>query len=252
MKESIHTIPKNINFKLNNKIILITGATDGIGKALAKKAAKLGAKIILHGRNKKKLELLSDDIADDKECHKPSIALLDFEIADLNSYIKLSDDIHENFKRLDGLVHCAGILGDKTPIEQYKPEVWQKVLHINLTAPFVLTQALFGVLKLSDSPSVIFTSSNVSKIAKPFWGAYSVSKFGIEALGQMLAHENDHIKMRVNTINPGAVNTKMRLQAYPAEDRDHLKNPEDILHPYLYFLSDESIGSNYMSLDAQY
>ena len=252
MEESTHTIPTNINFKLNNKIILITGATDGIGKALAKKTAKLGAKIILHGRNKKKLELLSDDIAADKECHKPSIALLDFEIADLNSYIKLSDDIHDNFNRLDGLVHCAGILGDKTPIEQYKPEVWQKVLHVNLTAPFVLTQALFGVLKLSDSPSVIFTSSNVSKIAKPFWGAYSVSKFGIEALSQILAHENDHIKMRVNTINPGAVNTKMRLQAYPAEDRDHLKNPEDILHPYLYFLSDESIGSNYMSLDAQY
>ena len=98
MKESIHTIPTNVNFKLNNKIILITGATDGIGKALAKKTAKLGAKIILHGRNKKKLELLSDDIAADKECQKPSIALLDFEIADLNSYIKLSEDIHEGDK----------------------------------------------------------------------------------------------------------------------------------------------------------
>ncbi|HJL93251.1 MAG TPA: SDR family NAD(P)-dependent oxidoreductase, partial [Woeseiaceae bacterium] len=166
-------------------------------------------------------------------------------------YSSLTNSILNDFSYLDGLVHCAGILGDRTPIDQYNSEVWQKVMHVNLTAPFVLTQALLPCLKLSNNPSIIFTGSGVGKIGKAFWGAYSVSKFGTEALNQILANETKHTSLRVNCINPGAVRTKMRLAAYPAENRDDLKLPNEILLPYIFLLSDASIGITGESLEAQ-
>ena len=246
-------IQKNKDINLSNKTIFITGASDGIGKSLSIKAANLGAKIILSGRSKKKLESIHDEIRSNKDCISPSIALLDFETADVESYFSLSETILKNFDKIDGLVHCAGILGDRTPIEQYKPEVWQRVMHVNLTAPFVLTQALFPALKLSNNPSIIFTSSDYAKNGKAFWGAYSVSKFGTESLSQILANENHHNTMRVNCINPGSVNTKMRLAAFPAENKEELKPPDDndILAPYLYLLSDASIKVSGKSINAQ-
>ena len=126
-------------------------------------------------------------------------------------------------------------------------------MHVNLTAPFVLTQALFPALRLSNNPSIIFTSSDYAKNGKAFWGAYSVSKFGTESLSQILANENDHNVMRVNCINPGPVNTKMRLAAFPAENKEKVKSPEDneILAPYVYLLSDASINISGKSINAQ-
>lgn len=236
---------------LNKKIIFVTGATDGIGKALSIQLAKSGAKVILHGRNKEKLELIYDEINAMEDCGKPTIALLDFESSTTEGYSSLTNSILNDFSYLDGLVHCAGILGDRTPIDQYNSEVWQKVMHVNLTAPFVLTQALLPCLKLSNNPSIIFTGSGVGKIGKAFWGAYSVSKFGTEALNQILANETKHTSLRVNCINPGAVRTKMRLAAYPAENRDNLKLPNEILLPYIFLLSDASIGITGESLEAQ-
>jgi len=239
------------SYTLEKKIIFVTGATDGIGKALSIQLAKSGAKVILHGRNKKKLELVYDEINAIGDCTKPSIALLDFEYSSTESYSSLTNSILEDFNYLDGLVHCAGILGDRTPIEQYNPEIWQKVIHVNLTAPFVLTQALLPCLKLSNNPSIIFTGSGVGKAGKAFWGAYSASKFGTEALNQILADETRHTSLRVNSINPGAVRTKMRFAAYPAENRDSLKSPDEILTPFIFLLSDSSIGITGGNFEAQ-
>ena len=236
---------------LKNKIIFITGASDGIGKALAIQSAKLGAEVIIHGRNKKRLEAVYDEIIDDPKCHKPVIAMLDYETASSETFSSLSESIMNDFKRIDGSVHCAGILGDRSSIEQYDPGLWQKVMHVNLTAPFVLTQALLPSLKLSKQPSVIFTSSGVGQVGKAFWGAYCVSKFGTEAFSQILAQELIHTTFRINCINPGAVKTKMRLAAYPAEDRDKLKSPEEVLLPYIFLLDDESIGITNKCYDAQ-
>ena len=236
---------------LKNKTIFITGATDGIGRVLAIQSAKLGAKVVIHGRNKKKLEVVYDEIIADPKCHKPVIAILDYETATSDTYSSLSESIMNDFKCIDGLIHCAGILGDRSSIEQYDPGLWQKVIHINLTAPFVLTQALMPSLKLSKHPSVIFTSSGVGQIGKAFWGAYCVSKFGTEALSQILAQELTHTSFRVNCINPGAVKTKMRLAAYPAENRDKLKSPEEILSPYIFLMDDESLGITNKCYDAQ-
>lgn len=236
---------------LQERIILITGASDGIGRALAIHAAGLGAQVILHGRNTKKLEAVYDEIeAIDGAC-RPSIAVLDLATADGDAYMTLANSIDETFGRLDGLVHNASILGQRLSIEQYAPAEWQKVMHVNLTAAFVLTQLMLPMLRKSDDPSIIFTSSGVGRVGKAFWGAYSVSKFGIESLAQIVADENRHIPIRANCINPGPVRTKMRLEAYPAEDRDALRKADEILAPYVFLLGPDSRNVTGQSFDAQ-
>lgn len=236
---------------LDGRIILITGASDGIGRALSLSAARLGAQVILHGRDAKKLEAIYDEIAALQGHKPPSIAVLDLSSAGTDAYMALAESVEKEFGRLDGLVHNAGILGQRLSIEQYDAVEWQRVLHVNLTAAFALTQALFPMLRASGDASVIFTSSGVGRIGKPFWGAYAVSKFGTEALCQILAAENEHSNLRFNCINPGPVRTKMRLEAYPAEDRDLLKKPDEILATYLYLLGGDSAEVTGKSLDAQ-
>jgi len=230
---------------------MVTGASDGIGKALAVHIAGLGAQVVLHGRNTKKLESVYDQITNLQDSPRPSIAVLDLATADDDAYSSLVDSIEQEFGRLDGLVHNAGILGQRLSIEQYDVAEWQRVMHVNLTVPFVLTQALLPLLRQSSDPSVIFTSSGVGRVGKAFWGAYSVSKFGTEALSQILADENRHTPLRFNCINPGPVRTKMRLAAYPAEDRDALKRPEDIMASYVYLLGPDSQGVTGESIDVQ-
>lgn len=236
---------------LNGRIILITGTSDGIGRALAIETAKVGAQVILHGRNVKKLEAVYDEIEAIENAPRPTIVVLDLATADSAAYVSLAEGIEQEFGRLDGLVHNAGILGKRLSIEQYDAAEWQQVMHINLTAPFALTQALFPALKAAAEPSIIFTSSGVGRTGKPFWGAYAVSKFGTEALSQILAAENQHAGMRFNCINPGPVRTNMRLAAYPAENRDELCSPAEIAPAYLYLLGPDSLGITGQSLDAQ-
>ncbi len=230
---------------------MVTGASDGIGKALAVHIAGLGAQVVLHGRNTKKLESVYDQITNLQDSPRPSIATLDLATADGDAYSSLVNSVEQEFGRLDGLVHNAGILGQRLSIEQYDVAEWQRVMHLNLTVPFVLTQALLPLLRHSSNPSIIFTSSGVGRVGKAFWGAYSVSKFGTEALSQILADENRHTALRVNCINPGPVRTKMRLAAYPAEDRDALKRPEDIMASYVYLLGPDSQGVTGESIDVQ-
>ncbi len=236
---------------LKDRIVMITGASDGIGKSLALKAAELGATVILHGRNTKKLETVYDEILAIKGSARPSIAVLDFATADGDAYTALVESIQQEFGRLDGLVHNASILGKRWSIEQYEPAEWQRVMHVNLTAPFVLTQMLLPPLKQSDDPSVIFTSSGVGRVGKAFWGAYAVSKFGTEALSQILADEHPHQPIRFNCLNPGPVRTKLRQAAFPAEDRETLKTPDEILPAYLYLLGPDSRDVTGESLDCQ-
>ncbi len=236
---------------LSGRVILITGASDGIGRALALEAARVGAQVILHGRNAGKLEKVYDEIEALDGSLRPSIAVMDLATADGNAYLSLAESLESEFGRLDGLVNNAGILGPRQPIEQYEAAEWQKVMHVNLTAAFAITQVLLPLLKIAEQPSIIFTSSGVGRVGKAYWGAYSVSKFGTEALSQILAAEHSHTELRVNCVNPGPTRTDMRLQAYPAEDRDKLKTPEQVLRPYLYLLGPDSRGVSGQSLDAQ-
>ena len=236
---------------LHDRIILITGASDGIGKALALEAARLGAQVILHGRNTAKLEKVYDEVIAIDGAARPSIAVLDLASANAESYTTLATSIEDEFGRLDGLVHNAGILGERFTIEQYDAVLWQKVMHVNVTSTFALTQVLLPLLHKSENAAVIFTSSGVGQIGKAFWGAYSVSKFATEGLAQILADEHRQTSMRVNCINPGATRTGMRLAAYPAEDRNLLKTPQEILAPYIFLLGPDSEGVTGQRFDAQ-
>lgn len=236
---------------LRDRVILITGASDGIGKALALESARLGAQVILHGRNSAKLEKLYDEVEAIEGAPRPSIAVLDLASANAEGYTTLAKSIEDEFGRLDGLVQNAAILGDRFSIEQYDAVVWQRVMHVNVTAAFALTQVLLPLLHQSDDASVIFTSSSVGRVGRAFWGAYAVSKFAIEGMSQVLADEHPHSKLRSNCINPGATRTNMRLEAFPAEDRDLLKTPEEILAPYIYLLGPDSTGVTGESFNAQ-
>ena len=239
------------NQNLKDKIILITGAGGGMGKAAAIEYASQGASVILLGRDIKNLEK-THEIIISKNAPSPMISLMDLSKADGNDYQELADNLINKYGRLDGLLLNAAILGDRSPISQYDVSTWVNTIHVNLTSQFILTKSLLPSLEKSKSASVIFTTSGGGKIAKAFWGAYSVSKFGVEGLCQILADEYQNDKtIRFNCINPGAIQTKMRKSAYPLEDPKKLLTPEDILDKYVWLMSDSSKEVDGQSIDCQ-
>jgi NAD(P)-dependent dehydrogenase (short-subunit alcohol dehydrogenase family) len=233
------------------RVILVTGAGDGIGRALSLALAAQGATVGLLGKTQRKLEQTYDAI---RSAGGPEPALLPFnlETATAVEYDALHDALEGEFGRLDGLAHVAGILGSLTPIEHYDVPLWCKVLHVNLTAVFAMTRTLLPLLKQSEDASIVFTSSGVGRVGKAYWGAYAVSKFGIEGLMQVLAAELEGTtRVRSNSVNPGRTRTYMRLQAFPGEDRGSLAAPEDVLPPFLYLLGPDSRGVNGRAFDSQ-
>ncbi|MFC3903222.1 NAD(P)-dependent dehydrogenase, short-chain alcohol dehydrogenase family [Acinetobacter marinus] len=236
---------------LKGRVILVTGCGDGIGRAAAINYALHGATVVLHGRSLNKLEIIYDEI-EALGAPQPAILPLQLSSASAHEFETLYTTLDKQFGRLDGILHNAGILGERVPLENYPTEVWDDVLNVNLRAPFVLTQALLPLLKRSDSASIIFTSSGVGRDARAEWGAYSVSKFGVEALSQIFAREfADQDNLRFNCINPGGTRTAMRAKAYPSEDPKTLPTPEDIMPAYLYLMGKDSHAVTGESIDAQ-
>ncbi len=228
--------------ELAGRVIAITGASDGLGRAVALACARYGANVILIGRNVRKLEALHSEI-EAARAPEPTIALLDLEKALAGDYDQIAHAVLERYGRLDGLLHNAGILGTVSPIEHYDVPTWCRVMHINVTAAFALTHVLIPVLKRSHDASVLFTSSDVGRRGRAYWGAYAVSKFAIEGLSQVLASELDgSTSVRVNTLNPGRARTQMRRQAYPAEAVDSVPLPESLTGPYIALLGPGSRG----------
>ncbi|MDM8561826.1 YciK family oxidoreductase [Candidatus Marithioploca araucensis] len=236
---------------LAERVILITGAGDGIGRAAAKSFAAHGATVILLGRTISKLEAVYDEI--EQAGHpQPAIYPMNLEIASPNDYENLANTLETEFKRLDGLLHNASILGTLTPLEHYEIDLWYQVMQVNLNAPFLLTQACLGLMKRAKDASIVFTSSSVGRKGRAYWGAYSVSKFATEGFMQILADELEvNTTIRVNSINPGATRTAMRAAAYPGEDYKTLPQPEEIMPLYLYLMGPESSEVNGQALNAQ-
>jgi NAD(P)-dependent dehydrogenase (short-subunit alcohol dehydrogenase family) len=237
--------------ELAGRVIAVTGATGGIGRALCHAAARSGAELILLARNEARLRALHAEL----EPVSPGAALmapLDLEKAVAGDYDRIAAAVEQRFGRLDGLVHCAALLGTLTPIELYDVPTWCRVMHVNLTAAFALTQVLLPALRRSPDASVIFTSSSVGRKGRAHWGAYAASKFALEGLSQVLADElSGNSRVRVNTLNPGRARTLMRRQAYPSENLESVPLPETLLEPYLQLLGPRGAGITGQSLNCQ-
>lgn len=236
---------------LADRIILVTGSSEGIGRAAAMAYARHGATVILHGRNQQRLESLYDEIVAEGLA-EPAIAILDLASAGFEDFMVLQNSIGEQFGRLDGLLHNAGILGRRSSIKSSNTTDWQNVMQANVNAPFMLTKAMLPLLEQSASASVIFTSSSVGRHGRAYWGAYAVSKFATEGLMQVLADEQENTSnIRVNSLNPGATRTAMRMMAYPGESPDSNPEPATIMPAYLYLMGDDSRHVHGQALDAQ-
>ena len=236
---------------LQDRTILVTGAGSGIGRAAALSFAKHGATVILLGRTVEKLETVYDEI-ESAGAPIPAIYPLCLEGATEQDYQTLASTIEQEFGTLHGLLHNAGLLGQRTTIGNYQAQIWQQVMQVNLNAQFLLTKALLPLMKTASDAAMVFTSSGVGRKGRPFWGAYAVSKFATEGLAQVLAGELDEVSnIRVNCLNPGATRTAMRAVASPAEDPGTLLSPEAIMPAYLYLLGPDSQGISGQSFDAQ-
>jgi NAD(P)-dependent dehydrogenase (short-subunit alcohol dehydrogenase family) len=238
--------------ELAGRVVAITGAGSGIGRAVALACARCGANVVLIGRDTAKLEAVHGEIASAAGAPEATIALLDLEKALARDYHTLADALLERYGRLDGLLHNAGLLGMLAPIEHYDVPTWCRVLHVNVTAAFALTQVLLPALKRSPDASVVFTASSVGRRGRAYWGAYAVSKFALEGLSQVLSDELEGIThVRVNTLNPGRARTAMRRQAYPAEDLSEVPTPETLTAAYIALLGPASRGVTGRAFDAQ-
>ena len=233
---------KNQNVKkdeFEGKVVLVTGANRGLGLAITMDLARAGATVIMLGRDLGSLEYAYDAVVD-AGLKEPILYPLDLEGATPENYQELQDNLLNQFGKLDGLVHNAAILGTQMPIEQYDIKLWYSTIQINLSAPFMLTQFLIPALLKSDDARIIFLSSTVGREARAYWGAYSVSKFGIEGFAKTLSEELEKTKISVNTVNPGKMKTEMRRTAYPAEDSSTVPLPEEKSQAIAHLLSSSS------------
>ena len=225
---------------LKDKIILITGTGDGIGATAAKTFAKYGATIILLSKTEKKIVAINDEIVD-AGYPQPAIITLNLEEATADDYAALAHTIEAEFGHLDGLIHNAAMFEGLSPITQFDNTLWNRIVQVNLHAPFLLSQAMIPLLNKSQSSSMVFTSSGVAHQGRAYWNAYGVTKAAGDNLMEMLADELEtSTPIRVNSIDPGRVRTRMRALAFPGEDPMTVPAPEDIMNNYLYLMSDES------------
>ena len=242
MTETIQ-IPANFKAKencLKNKVILITGTGDGIGATAAKTFAKYGATVILLSKTEKKIIDVYDEIVNAGN-PQPAIITLNLENATAEDYAGLAHTIETEFGHLDGLLHNAAMFEGLSPIAQFDNTLWQRIVQVNLHAPFLLSQAMIPLLNKSKQASMIFTSSGVAHQGRAYWGAYGVTKAAGDNLMGILADELEiDTPIRVNSIDPGRVRTRMRALAFPGEDPMTVPAAEDIMDSYLYLMSDES------------
>ncbi len=232
--------------KLKGKTALITGGSKGIGKAVAKAFAKEGASVVICGRTEETLKGACKEISRYGE-----VGYIYADVVNKDDVKRLAARLSEKWGKLDILVNNASILGDRVSISEYPEDVWERVIEVNLNGQFFVTKAVLPLILKSPNASIINVSSSVGRRGKALWGAYAVSKFGLEGLTQVLADELKSQNVRVNSVNPGGTRTEMRAEAYPDEDPMTLPAPEDIVPVFLYLASDESSGVTGKEFDAR-
>jgi NAD(P)-dependent dehydrogenase (short-subunit alcohol dehydrogenase family) len=236
---------------LQDRVVLITGAGQGLGKSIALATAALGATVILHGRNSTKLEKTYDAIIAANGL-TPAIAPLDFSNATDQDFEQLAQTIQHEFGRLDGVIHCAAQLKQLQPLASEKLDDWLNLLRVNLAAPFALTRACMPLLKRSENASIIFVSESHGITPKAYWGGFAVSKFALQGLLQVWQDElSSTEKLRMNIVVPGPFQSPQRALTHPGEDKSTLRAVEDLLPAFLYLLAEDSkaIAGQVIELD---
>jgi NAD(P)-dependent dehydrogenase (short-subunit alcohol dehydrogenase family) len=227
---------------LSGRTLLITGSGQGLGRTIALGAARLGASIILHGRNTQKLEHVYDEILG--SCaNEPIILPMDFATATDHDFDQMAGAIESQLGTLDAVVHCAAQLLSPAPIEQQHLEAWTQTLRVNLAAPMALTRACAKLLRASKDASVIFTGETHGLHPAAFWGGFAAAKSALVTLTQILAQEWAHLESpRVNMIVPGKIDSPQRKTSHPGEHPSERATLESVLPAYLYLLGADSRG----------
>lgn len=227
---------------LSGRVILVTGAGQGIGRAAAIAYATHGATVILHGRKVKKLEGVYDDIqALGRE--EAVIFPFDFEKAVEKDFQMIADAIASQLGGLDGILHNAAFTFGPMPLENHTHEQWQMIMQVNLLAPATLTRACLPLLKASPDASVIMTSDTHGHEPSAYWGGFAVAKAGVEALVKIQSQEWELLpNVRINTLIPGPVHSPQRVKTHPGEIKNLLPQPQDLMTPYLFFMGKDSRG----------
>jgi len=232
---------------LSGKVALVTGGSKGLGRAISLAYAREGAAVVTCSRDATSLREVERELS---KIHA-SCLVLPADVSKPDDVKKLVDQCVSRFGRIDVLVNNASVLGPRAEIVEYPVEEWQEVVDVNLFGAFLLSKEVARIMMVQKSGSIINISSSVGRRGRARWGAYAVSKFGLEGLTQVLADELKPYSIRVNSVNPGAMATEMRHAAYPEEDQSKLKRPEETLGVYLYLASDESVGKTGGQYDAQ-
>lgn len=232
--------------RLKDKVAIITGASRGLGRAIAQSFAREGAFISICSRTDDIFTVADQIKSSCTKCHAGKIDVSDYE-----RVREFVEEVYKRFGRIDVLVNNAAILGVREKIVDYPVDEWRRVIDVNLNGVFYFTREVLKYMMAQGDGSIIMISSSVGRKGKARWGAYSVSKFGVEGLVQILADELKDTGIRVNSVNPGPLATKMRKQAYPDEDSSKLKKPEEIVDIFIYLASDESKGITGMQFEAQ-
>lgn len=220
-----------------DQIILVTGAADGIGRAVTIALAEAGATVLMLDKKSRHLEKLFDQIVE-RNLQEPVILPVDLMELTPESATQLAQAVLDDLGRLDGLLHNAGELGSPSPLDQYDMKYWEQVMQINLHAPYLLTRALLPLLKQERPTNVVFTSADSGRNPAAYGGAYAIAYAGIEAQMQIWADEQENISnIRINSLDPGPVRTSLRRRSHPGEDQATLITPQQISYAYLMLLS---------------
>jgi NAD(P)-dependent dehydrogenase (short-subunit alcohol dehydrogenase family) len=230
---------------LEGKVAMITGASQGLGRALALAFAREGARVVINSRSEETIR----PVAEEAESLGAEVLALAADVSRSADGERLVSAAAERYGRIDVLVNNAGVLGPRVPIEEYPEGEWRRVIDANLTGPFLVTKA--AIPHMPEGGSIINVVSGVSVEGRAGWGAYSVSKFGVEGLTQILAAELEEHGIRANAVDPGGMRTGMRAAAYPEEDPLTRMTPEENTDIFLYLASDESRGVTGQRFKAQ-
>lgn len=224
---------------LSGRVVIVTGAGSGIGRAVAEAAAGHGATVILLGRRTKPLEAAFDAIVESGG-PEPAILPLDLSKATPENFRELAEKIESEFGRLDGVVHNAAHFDALKPLDDVSAKEWYQTLQVNLSGPYLMTQCLLPLLRASDHGRIVFTLDDPDTVTRAYWGAYGVSKLGAEALMKILADEVESAGLRVCGIRPGPTATGLRAKAWAAEDASELTRPEGRARGFVYALDPAS------------